>query len=125
ANDPSYFLTTDLGNRAISWLRAQRSLTPDKPFFVYFAPGATHAPHHVGRQWADKYKGRFDSGWDEYREETLARQIRLGLGPAGTKLAPKPAAVKDWDALSADAKRLFARQMEVYAGFGEQTDYEV
>jgi arylsulfatase len=125
ANDPSYFLTTDLGNRAISWLRAQRSLTPDKPFFVYFAPGATHAPHHVGRQWADKYKGRFDSGWDEYREETLARQIRLGLVPAGTKLAPKPAAVKDWDALSADAKRLFARQMEVYAGFGEQTDYEV
>ncbi len=124
-NDPSYFLTTDLANKAISWLRAQRSLTPDKPFFMYFAPGATHAPHHVGKEWADRYKGRFDSGWDKYREETLARQLRIGLVPAGTKLAPKPAAVKDWASLSADEKRIFAREMEVYAGFGEETDHEV
>jgi arylsulfatase A-like enzyme len=124
-NDPSYYLTTDLANRAISWVRAQRSLTPDKPFFVYFAPGATHAPHHVGKEWADKYKGRFDGGWDKYREETLARQIRMGVVPAGTKLAPKPAAVKDWSALGAEERRLFARQMEVFAGFGEEVDHEV
>ncbi len=124
-NDPSYHLTTDLANHAISWVRAQRSLTPDKPFFVYFAPGATHAPHQVGKEWADRYKGRFDSGWDQYRKETLARQISAGIVPPGTKLAPKPAAVKDWDALSADEKRLFAREMEVYAGFGEHVDHEV
>jgi len=124
-NDPRYFLTTDLANRAISWVRAQHSLTPERPFFMYFAPGATHAPHHVAREWADKYKGRFDAGWDKYREETLARQLRLGVVPPRTKLAPKPAAVKDWDALSADEKRLFAREMEVYAGFGEETDHEV
>jgi arylsulfatase len=123
--DPAYHLTTDLANRAISWVRAQRSLTPDKPFFVYFAPGATHAPHHVAKEWADKYKGRFDGGWDRYREETLARQIALGLVPPGTKLAPKPAAIKDWDTLSADEKRLFARQMEVFAGFGEHVDHEI
>jgi len=123
--DPKYFLTTDLTNRAISWVRAQHSLTPDRPFFLYFAPGATHAPHHVAREWADKYKGRFDAGWDKYREETLARQLRLGVVPQGTRLAPKPAAVKDWATLSADEKRLFAREMEVYAGFGEETDHEV
>jgi len=125
SNDPAYHITADLTNRAISWVRAQHSLTPDRPFFMYFAPGATHAPHHVGKEWADRYKGRFDAGWDRYREETLARQIKLGVVPPGTKLAPKPAAIKDWDALSADEKRLYARQMEVYAGFGEQTDREV
>jgi arylsulfatase len=125
STDPAYHLTTDLTNRAISWMRAQRSLTPDRPFFMYFAPGATHAPHHVGREWADRYKGRFDAGWDAYRAETLARQIRLGIVPAGTTLAPKPAAVKDWDTLSADERRLFARQMEVFAGFAEHTDHEV
>jgi arylsulfatase A-like enzyme len=123
--DPRYHLTTDLANRAISWVRAQRSLTPDRPFFMYFAPGATHAPHQVASEWADKYKGRFDSGWDKYREETLARQVKLGIVPPDTKLAPKPAAVKDWQTLSADEKRLFARQMEVFAGFGEHVDHEV
>jgi arylsulfatase len=106
-------------------VRAQQSLTPERPFFMYFAPGATHAPHHVGREWADRYKGRFDSGWDAYRAQTLARQIELGVVPKGTRLAPKPAVVKDWAALSADEKRLFARQMEVYAGFAEHTDHEV
>ncbi len=124
-NDPNYYLTTDLANRAIQWVRAQHSLTPDRPFFLYFAPGGTHAPHHVAKSWADKYKGRFDAGWDAYRQETLARQIRLGVVPAGTRLAPKPAAVADWATLSADEKRLFARQMEVFAGFGEATDHEV
>ncbi len=125
SHDPSYHLTTDLTNHAIAWMNAQRSFTPEKPFFIYFAPGATHAPHHAPREWADKYKGKFDGGWDKYREETLARQIRLGIVPPGTKLALKPAAVKDWDTLTPDEERLFARQMEVYAGFGEHADHEV
>jgi arylsulfatase A-like enzyme len=116
---------TDMTNQAIKWTNAQKSLTPDRPFFTYFAPGATHAPHHVPQEWIAKYKGKFDQGWDKLREETLARQIELGVVPAGTKLAPKPEAIKDWDTLSADEKRLFAHQMEVFAGFGEYTDFEV
>lgn len=123
--DPTYHFTTDMANQAIAWVRAQQSLTPDRPFFIYFAPGATHAPHHVPAEWVAKYRGKFDGGWDRYREETLARQIRLGVVPAGTTLAPKPSAIKAWDALSPDEKRLFARQMEAFAGFGEHTDHEV
>ena len=123
--DPNYHFTTDMTNQAINWMRSVKALTPDKPFFIYFAPGATHAPHHVPKQWIAKYKGKFDQGWDRLREETLARQIKLGVVPAGTKLAPKPAAIKDWDRLSAEEKKLFARQMEVFAGFAEHTDYEV
>ena len=97
--DPNYHLMTDLANQAIKWTNSQKSLTPDKPFFTYFAPGATHAPHHVPKEWIAKYKGKFDQGWDKLREETLARQIKLGVVPAGTKLAPKPEAIKDWDKL--------------------------
>ena len=123
--DPNYHFTTDMTNQAVSWVRYQQALSPDKPFFMYFAPGATHAPHHVPKEWIEKYKGKFDQGWDKLREETLARQIKLGIVPAGTKLAPKPVDIKDWDKLSADEKKLFTRQMEVYAGFAEQTDYEV
>ena len=125
ANNPNYNFMTDMTDKAVDWMRFQHAMTPDKPFFLYFAPGATHAPHHVPKEWADKYKGKFDDGWDKYREETLARQINLGIVPPGTKLAPKPKAIKDWDALSADEKRLFARQMEVFAGFGEYTDHEI
>lgn len=123
--NPNYNLMTDLSDRASAWVRSQQSITPDRPFFMYFAPGATHAPHHVPKAWADKYKGKFDEGWDKYREVTLARQIALGIVPAGTRLAPKPEAIRDWDTLSADEKRLFARQMEVFAGFAEQCDYEI
>ncbi|MDB5349316.1 MAG: atsA 16 [Planctomycetota bacterium] len=123
--DPNYHLMTDLANQAIKWTNSQKALTPDKPFFTYFAPGATHAPHHVPKEWIARYKGQFDQGWDKVREETLARQIKLGVVPAGTKLAPKPEAIKDWDKLSADEKTLFARQMEVFAGFGEYADAEV
>jgi len=123
--DPNYHFMTDLANQAIKWTSAQKSLTPDKPFFTYFAPGATHAPHHVPKEWIAKYKGKFDQGWDKLREETLARQVKLGVVPAGTKLAPKPEAIKDWEQLSADERKLFARQMEVYAGFGEYADFEV
>ncbi len=124
-DDPNYHFMTDMTDKAIAWTKAQKSLTPDRPFFTYFAPGATHAPHHVPKEWIAKYKGKFDQGWDKVREETLARQIKLGVVPPGTKLAPKPEAIKDWDTLSADEKRLFARQMEVFAGFGEYADTEV
>jgi arylsulfatase A-like enzyme len=123
--DPNYHFMTDMTNQAIHWMRYQKSLTPDKPFFLYFAPGATHAPHHVPKEWIAKYKGKFDGGWDQFREETLARQIKLGVVPQGTKLAPKPDAIKDWDKLSDDEKKLFSRQMEIYAGFGEYTDTEI
>jgi arylsulfatase A-like enzyme len=122
---PNYHFMTDMTNQAIKWMQSVKALTPDKPFFIYFAPGATHAPHQVPKQWIAKYKGKFDQGWDKLREETLARQIELGVVPAGTKLAPKPEAIKDWDKLSAEEKKLFARQMEVFAGFGEYADTEI
>ena len=124
-HDPDYHFMTDMTDQAISWMRAVKALAPDKPFFLYFAPGAVHAPHHVSKEWIAKYKGSFDAGWDKLREETVAKQIALGVVPQGTKLAPKPEAIKDWDNLSADQKRLFARQMEVFAGFGEYTDHEI
>jgi len=123
--DPNYHFTTDMTNNAISWVGFQQALTPDKPFFIYFATGANHAPHHAPKEWIDKYRGKFDGGWDKLREETLARQIKLGIVPPDTKLAPKPADIKDWETLSADEKKLFARQMEVYAGFSAHTDNEI
>lgn len=122
---PGYNFMTDMTDQAISWMKSQKSLTPDKPFFIYFAPGSTHAPHHVPHEWISKNKGRFDQGWDKLREETLARQIAQGVVPPGTTLANKPEAIKDWDKLTADEQKLFARQMEVYAGFGEYCDYEI
>jgi arylsulfatase A-like enzyme len=122
---PGYHLMTDMTDKAIEWVQSEKSLTPDKPFFIYFAPGATHAPHHVPKEWIAKYKGQFDRGWDKLREETLEREQRLGVVPQDTKLAPKPSAIKDWDKLSVDEKRLFARQMEVFAGFGEYADTEI
>jgi arylsulfatase A-like enzyme len=124
-HDPSYHFTTDMTDQAIAWTRFQQALTPDKPFFIYFAPGATHAPHHVPKEWIDKYKGQFDQGWDKLREETLARQLRRDVVPAGTRLTARPAEIPAWDGLSADQKRLFSRQMETFAGFGEHTDHEV
>lgn len=124
-NDPDYHFTTDMTSQAIAWMRAEQSLTPDKPFFMYFATGGTHAPHHAPKEWIDKYKGKFDMGWDKLREQTLAKQIELGVVPKGTRLAPKPEAIKDWDALSEDEQKLFARQMEVFAGFASHTDHEV
>jgi arylsulfatase len=122
---PGYNFMTDMTDQAIAWMKFQKALTPDKPFFIYFAPGATHAPHHVPKEWSAKNKGRFDAGWDKMRESTLARQIEMGVVPKGTKLAAKPADIKDWNKLSADEQKLFARQMEVYSGFGEYTDHEI
>jgi arylsulfatase len=124
-NDPNYHLNTDMANQAVAWIKYQKAMTPDKPLFVYYAPGAVHAPHHVPQSWIAKWKGKFDGGWDKLREESLARQLQMGVVPAGTKLAPKPAPIKDWDKLSADEKRLFARQAEVFAAFVEYTDYEI
>ena len=124
-NDPNYHFTTDMTNQAMNWVSAQQSLTPDKPFFIYFAPGATHAPHHVPREWADRYKGKFDQGWDKLREQTLARQKALGIVPKDTKLTPRPAEIAAWDSLTPQQKKAFARQMEVYAGFAEHTDHEI
>lgn len=124
-HDPNYHFTVDMTNQAISWIRSQQSLTPDRPFFTYFATGATHAPHHVPQEWIDKFKGKFDGGWDQYREQTFARQKQLGIIPQDTRLAGKPADIKDWASLSADEKRLFARQMEVFAAFAAHTDHEI
>jgi arylsulfatase len=122
---PGYHFMTDMTDHAIEWMQSQKSLTPDKPFFIYFAPGATHAPHQVPKEWIAKYKGQFDMGWDRLREQTLAHEKALGVVPSDTQLAPKPAAIKDWGALSPDEKRLFARQMEVFAAFGEYADTEI
>jgi arylsulfatase len=123
--DPGYHFTTDMTDQALAWINTQMSLTPDRPFYVYFAPGATHAPHHAPREFIEKYKGKFTQGWDKLREETLERQKQLGVVPQNTVLAPKPADIKDWDQLTPDEKRLFERQMEVFAGFAEHADYEV
>jgi arylsulfatase len=124
-NDPKYHFMTDMTDKAVAWIGYQKALTPDKPFFVYFAPGATHAPHHVPPEWIAKWRGKFDQGWDRLREETLARQVKMGVVPPGTRLAPKPPALQDWDKLSADEKQLFARQAEVFAAFVDFTDHEV
>jgi arylsulfatase A-like enzyme len=123
--DPNYHFTVDMTNQAINWMRFQQALTPDKPFFLYFATGAAHAPHHAPKEYIDKYKGKFDQGWDKVREETLERQKKLGIIPQNAKLAPKNPDIKDWDKLSADEKKMFAHQMETYAGFGEHTDHEI
>jgi arylsulfatase len=124
-DDPNYHFLTDMTDQSVAWLKYQKALTPDKPFFIYYAPGATHAPHHVPAEWAARWKGKFDQGWDKLREEILARQIEKGIVPKGTKLAPKPDAIPDWDDLSPDEKRLFTRQAEVFAGFVEMTDHEI
>lgn len=120
-----YHFTVDMTSQAINWVKAQQSMTPDKPFFVYYATGAVHAPHHVPKEWIAKYKGQFDKGWDKTRAETTERQRKMGVIPANTKLAPRPEDLKAWDTLPAAHRELFARQAEVFAGFMEQTDHEV
>ncbi len=124
-DDPKYHFMTDMTDKAVAWIKFQKAITPDKPSFVYFAPGATHAPHHVPREWIAKWKGRFDQGWDAVREETLARQIRAGIVPPNTKLPPKPREIRDWDKLSAEEKKLFAHQAEVFAAYLDYTDHEI
>jgi len=122
---PGYHFTNDMTNQAVSWVNKQQALQPDKPFFIYYAPGATRAPHHAPKEYSAKYKGKFDKGWDVLREETLERQKKLGIVPANTILPPKPEQIQDWADLSPVEQKLFARQMEVFAGFAEHTDHEI
>ncbi len=122
--DPNYHFMNDMTNQAVAWMKFQKAMTPDKPFFMYFAPGAVHAPHHVPQSYIEKWKGKFDGGWDVMREQILARQVEMGIVPEGTKLAPKPEAIQEWENLTADQKKLFIRQAEVFAGFLDMTDYE-
>ena len=124
-NDPSYYYPTDLADRAISWIRAQKTMTPDKPFFIYYSSPGTHAPSQVPAGWRDKYKGKFDEGWDKYREEILARQKSLGIVPPNTQLTPKPKEMADWDRLSDDEKKVFTRQQEIFAAYAEVSDHEI
>jgi arylsulfatase A-like enzyme len=112
-------------DKAIGWMGQQKALIPNKPFFMYFAPGATHAPHHVPKEWADKYKGKFDAGWDKLREETFARQKRLGVIPADCLLTARHEQIPAWDAMPEALKPVLRRQMEVYAGFLEYVDHHV
>lgn len=121
---PGYHFMNDMATQAINWIRFQQSLTPDKPFFVYFAPGAVHAPHHVPQDYIDKQKGRFDEGWDVLRERIFNKQKELGVIPADTKLAKKPDDIRDWKDLSEKEKKLFARQAEVFAAYVDMTDHE-
>ncbi|MGH2774300.1 MAG: arylsulfatase [Actinomycetota bacterium] len=123
--EEGYHFTEDMTDRAIEWIRQQKALMPDKPFFTYFAPGATHAPHHVPKEWADKYKGKFDQGWDRLREETFAWQKELGVVPADAALTARAAEIPAWDDMPDDLKPVLAREMEVYAGFLEHTDHHI
>jgi len=123
--EEGYHLVPDMTDKAINWIGQQKALMPDKPFFVYFAPGATHAPHHVPKEWADKYKGKFDQGWDKLREETFARQKKLGVIPQDCQLTQRHKEIPSWDEMPAALKPVLIRQMEVYAGFMEYVDHHV
>src|SRR5215475_6928765 len=125
STDPNYHLTPDLADHAISWVRKVKSIAADKPFFLYVAPGANHSPHHAPKEWADKFKGQFDGGWDKYREQTLARQKKLGVVPQDTKLTERSVGLPAWDALNDGQKKIYARMMEVFAGYSANCDYEM
>ena len=123
--EEGYTLNEELADKAIGYLRRRQALTPDRPFFMYYAPGATHAPHHVPPEWADRYRGVFDNGWDALREQTLQRQLTMGTIPAGTDLSTRSAGLPGWDEMDEALKPALIRQAEVYAGFMEQTDFHI
>jgi arylsulfatase A-like enzyme len=123
--EQGYHLTSDLVDDAVHWLRRHEAIAPQKPFFLYFAPGATHWPHHVPKDYIAKYRGKFDQGWDRLREETFARQKQLGVIPADAELTPRPAELPAWEQLTPEQRALYARQMEIYSAFLEHTDHEV
>src|SRR5215472_12359682 len=125
STDAGYFLTDDLADHAIAWVRRVKSISPGRPFFLYVAPGATHAPHHAPASWIAKFKGKFDMGWDKYREETLERQKKLGVVPPDTKLTPRAPGLAAWDSLNPDQKRLYAHMMEVFAAYGAECDEQM
>jgi arylsulfatase len=124
-DNPNYHFSEDITTKTIAYVREQKVMTPDKPFFVYLAYGAAHAPHHVGKEWIEKYRGKFDAGWDKLREQTFARQKQLGVVPQDCQLTERPKEIAAWDTLSSDQKRVAARLMETYAGFAEHTDVQV
>jgi arylsulfatase len=123
--EEGYHLTEDLADRAIEFVTDLRNAAPEKPFFLYFCTGACHAPHHAPREWIDKYRGKFDMGWDKARDEIFARQQEMGIVPPGTDLTERPHWIPAWDTLSADEQRLYARMMEVFAGFMSHTDHHI
>ena len=123
--EEGYHFTADLADRASAWVRQQKALLPDKPFFMYFAPGATHAPHQAPPEWIERYRGRFDAGWDALRAEIFEQQKTLGVIPADAELTARPAEIPAWDDMPEDLKPVLARQMEVYAGFMAHTDHHV
>ena len=123
--EEGYTLTQDLADHAITWVRQQQALMPDKPFFMYFAPGATHAPHHVPKEWSEKYRGKFDEGWDVLRQKIFAAQKKLGVIPKDAELTVRPGEIPAWDDMADELKPVLSRQMEIYAGFLEQTDHEI
>ena len=123
--EEGYHFTDDMTTKAIRWVQQQKALMPDKPFFMYVAPGATHAPHHVPPEWSAKYKGCFDQGWDALREQTFARQKALGVIPADAELTPRHGQIPAWEAMPEELKPVLARQMEIYAGFLEHTDHHM
>lgn len=123
--EEGYHLSEDLAQKASKWIYQQKSLLPDKPFFIYFAPGATHAPHHVPKEWIEMYKGKFDQGWDKLREETFARQKKLGVIPNDAELTKRHQEIPSWDSMAAEMKPVLARQMEIYAGFLSHTDQQI
>ena len=123
--EQGYHLTEDLADHGVDWIRRQHALQPDRPFFLYFAPGATHAPHHAPQEWSDRYAGRFDAGWDALREEIFERQKQLGVIPADAQLTAFNPEIPHWDEMPDDLKPVLARQMEVYAGFLAHTDAQI
>jgi arylsulfatase A-like enzyme len=124
-DDPKYHLTEDMVAKALAWLDKRQSFAPDKPFFMYWAPGAAHGPHHIGSEWADKYKGKFDDGWDAYRERVFRRQLEMGVIPRGTKLTPRDPSMQAWTDVPESQRAFQRRLMEVFAGFVEHTDVQV
>jgi arylsulfatase len=123
--EEGYHFMTDMTDKAIKWMRYTKSVAPKKPFFIYFAPGAMHAPHHVTKEWREKFKVKFDMGWDEAREQIFARQKEMGIIPADTELTKRPDWVQPWNTLSAEQKKLYTRLMENFAGYFAFTDHEI
>lgn len=123
-NDPNYFFEKDMADHAIRWMQTQKAAAPDKPFFVYYAPGLSHTPHHAPAEWIAKFKGQFDQGWDKLREETFARQKQLGVVPAGAQLTPRPLSLPAWDSLKPEQKKVYSRLMEIYAATVAYSDFQ-
>ncbi|MBH0114589.1 arylsulfatase [Novosphingobium sp. YJ-S2-02] len=124
-DDPDYILDHDLADKAIAWIDREKATTPDKPFFMYYAPGTAHTPHQAPKEWLEKFRGKFDMGWDKLREQTFARQKRMGVIPANAQLTPRPEGLPAWDSLSADKKRLYTRLIEAYAAAIAYSDHEI